>query len=103
MEDYQEKLNKHQDEENRSQNRNSNLSGQYRGGSEYKACEEDGVDFGEVLERREVTQQTAETQARTSNPMKLSYILENSLYLEIDKTCSKCKDVLREEELFTGF
>ena len=38
-----------------------------------------------------------------SNPMKLSHILENSLFLDIEKTCTKCKESLREEELFTGF
>ena len=35
--------------------------------------------------------------------MKLSYILENSLYLELEKLCLKCKTPLREEELFSGF
>ena len=55
MEDYQEKLNKHQDDENRSVNRNSNLSGsaaQNRYSSDLKEYEDDGVDFGDVLERR---------------------------------------------------
>jgi len=35
--------------------------------------------------------------------MKLSYILENLLYFDIDKVCPKCKETLREEEVFSGF
>ena len=35
--------------------------------------------------------------------MKLSYILENLLYFDIEKKCLKCKEDLREEEIFTGF
>jgi hypothetical protein len=30
-------------------------------------------------------------------------VLENSLFLEIEKSCSKCKEFLREEEIFSGF
>lgn len=40
---------------------------------------------------------------RNSNPAKLSYILENSLFFEIEKKCAKCNEVLREEEVLTGF
>jgi len=59
------------------------------------------VDFGEILEGKETT---SETQAvRNSNLMKLSYILENLLYFEIDKICPKCNETLREEEVFSGF
>lgn len=35
--------------------------------------------------------------------MKLSSILENSLFFEFEKSCSKCKETLREEEIFSGF
>lgn len=40
---------------------------------------------------------------RASGPLKLSYVLENLLYIDIEKSCSKCKESLREEELFSGF
>ena len=65
------------------------------------------VDFGTVMDKKEgVYQQTAsETQAinRFSNPAKLSYVLESTLYFELDKECAKCKEKLREEEIFSGF
>jgi hypothetical protein len=65
------------------------------------------VDFGEVLDPRELTQGTAvDTQVinRNSNlQSKLSYVLENSLFLEIEKSCGKCKEFLREEEILSGF
>ena len=35
--------------------------------------------------------------------MRLSYILENCLFFEITKNCLKCKEPLREEEVFSGF
>mmetsp|Transcript_38156 Transcript_38156/g.58196 ORF Transcript_38156/g.58196 Transcript_38156/m.58196 type:complete len:103 (-) Transcript_38156:1296-1604(-) len=64
------------------------------------------VDFGTIIDKRETYQQTAtETQAinRFSNPSKLSYVLESSLLFDLEKTCSKCKETLREEEIFSGF
>jgi uncharacterized protein (DUF39 family) len=39
---------------------------------------------------------------RTSQ-VRLSHLLENSLYLEIDTECQQCEKKLREEELFSGF
>ena len=30
-------------------------------------------------------------------------MLDSSLFIEIDKTCQKCKETLREEEIFSGF
>jgi phage FluMu protein Com len=30
-------------------------------------------------------------------------VLENLLYIDIEKSCSKCKESLREEEIFSGF
>ena len=36
------------------------------------------------------------------DPCKLSHILENSLYLEVMKECTQCKNLLREEEVLTG-
>jgi len=38
-----------------------------------------------------------------SNSVKLSNVLENSLLMDIETKCSKCKDSLREEEILTGF
>ena len=50
-------------------------------------------------------QTSSETQAvnRFSNPAKLSYVLESPLFIQLDKQCSKCKEQLREEEIFSGF
>ena len=36
------------------------------------------------------------------NQSKLSYLLENSLYLEILKDCNQCGQQLIEEEMLTG-
>ena len=60
MEDYQLKLNQHQDSEG-SVNRHSNLSGQKSKVSNHEnmLMDEDHlgvIDFGEVLDRRELTQ-----------------------------------------------
>ena len=38
-----------------------------------------------------------------SNSVKLSNVLENSLFMDIEKMCLKCKEMLREEEILTGF
>ena len=35
--------------------------------------------------------------------MRLSSVLENLLYFEMDKQCPNCKQVLREEEIMSGF
>ena len=67
--------------------------------SELSNKQSSAVDFGEIIDK---TGQTA-TETRNSNPQKLSYLLENCLFFEIDKTCGKCKEKLREEEVFSGF
>ena len=63
------------------------------------------MNFEDILERRNSYRETAEETIanRGSNLAKLSYILENSLCFEFEKQCGKCKEPLREEELFTGF
>lgn len=63
------------------------------------------VDFQDLLCNQQATIADPKVQNndRTSNPQKLSSILENSLFLDIEKCCSKCKENLREEELFSGF
>lgn len=35
--------------------------------------------------------------------VRLSQILENSLYIELDLECSQCEKPLKEEELLSGF
>jgi hypothetical protein len=47
------------------------------------------IDFGEMLERRELTT-AVDTQGINRNSsltQKLSYVLENSLFIEIEKLC----------------
>lgn len=39
---------------------------------------------------------------RTSQ-VRLSQILENSLFIELDLECSQCEKILKEEELLSGF
>lgn len=41
-------------------------------------------------------------QSPGQKPIKLSQVLENSLYLEFQKDCMKCQATLREEEILTG-
>lgn len=74
-----------------------------RGASFKSEDEGSAYGFGEVL--GDPNQATAVETGfnRSSNPMKLSYILETSIFFEIDKQCMKCKETLREEEIFTGF
>lgn len=46
-----------------------------------------------------------ETQVETSRAsyVKLSQILENSLYMEIEPLCQQCDKPLKEEEILSGF
>lgn len=112
MEDYYRKLNRHQDDENRSRNsRNqwindaqSNYSAHKQtfvraNNSKERAPEEGSIDFNHLLEGRV----SRYTDVDRSSITRLSNILESSLYFEIQKECAKCKEKLREEEIMTGF
>ena len=63
-------------------------------------------DFGDFLERRDTHEGGAAARASgasSSKAFRLSAILESSLFLDVDKQCTKCREPLREEELLSGF
>ena len=33
----------------------------------------------------------------------MSYVMDNSMYLELCKQCAQCQETLKEEELFSSF
>ena len=34
--------------------------------------------------------------------IKISFVMDNSMYLELNKTCAMCSETLREEEILSG-
>ena len=56
-------------------------------------------DFEDLFDRRESVDDG--NLRRSQSIIKLSQVIEGSLYIELCKECDKCKKPLREEELFS--
>ena len=69
-------------------------------------CQTHGNDFDDLFDKEEVGSASAASDhiiQPQDRVIKLSQVLEGSLYIELQKECQQCEKPIREEELFSLF